>query len=1255
LATTVHRGMRQVLKPPAAIIVAVVVCFGVKLRALRVMISGDCLRQTIPALFLLLFTGVAAFGQTVPPRSIRVVMDNNYPPFVFQDSDGTLEGMLIDQWHIWEKKTGIKVEIHAMDWGDALRLMKAGEFDVIDTLFKTRERTAFFDFSKPYARIEVAIFFDKDIAGITDLKSLQGFPVAIKAGDAAGDLLKQNGITTVLHFNNYETIIEAAQQHKVNVFVVDAPPALYYLNKLNLENEFRRSAPVNVGEFHRAVKKGNTALLRTVEAGFAAITPAELKEIEDKWYGATLNGNFKWRYLGYVAASTLLLVLALLGWNRALRKRVKNRTAALKESESRLRALLDHIPDWVWLKDADSRYVTANAPYAEAVKCSTETLPGRKDTDLWPAEDARQYVAEDQLVLQSGQSQRLLQKVTDAQGKIRWLETVKAPVHNAAGTISGTVGIARDITERKRTEEQLKASFKEIGDLKAALDEHAIVAITDSQGKITHVNDKFCAISKYSREELLGQDHRIINSGYHPKEFIRDLWTTIARGKVWKGEIKNKAKDGSFYWVDTTIVPFLNEDGKSHQYVAIRADITERKRTEQRLVALSSMGQELSAAKTAEEAAEIIFHVADQFFGWDSCSLDLYEAGTNRMRHVMDLDTVDGRRVSFAPTYNNTEPSPLAFRIIESGAELILRKEPYTMSDGIPFGDTTRPSASIMLVPLHDSSKVIGVLSIQSYAPNAYTARDLNLLQSVGDHCGGALTRVQATEALRESELKFRQLTENINEVFWISNPLNTQILYISPAYEKIWGRTCESLLQSPLSWLDAIHPEDRQRVHEAAMTKQTQGKYDETYRILRPDGSQRWVRDRAFPLHNAANEVERVVGTAEDITKERILEEQFRQSQKMEAIGQLAGGVAHDFNNILAVILMQAGLLKAKENLSPADLESATEIEKAAERAANLTRQLLLFGRRQAMQLRDLELNDVISHTNRMLQRILGEHIQMQFKYAPQPLFIHADAGMMDQVLMNLTVNSRDAMPNGGLLVIETSAVEFDELAAAQSPQARPGSFVCLSVSDTGCGIPPEILPRIFEPFFTTKDVGKGTGLGLATIFSIVQQHQGWVNVYSEVGRGTAFRVYLPRLTMTADESSARPTLASIRGGDEIILLAEDDPSLRASVRDALTRLGYCVLEASTGIKALEVWKQHRHDIRLLLTDLVMPDGMNGKELAGRLLRDNPRLKVIYTSGYSADIDDNDFPLEECVNFLAKPFEAHKLAKTVRTLLDAR
>jgi signal transduction histidine kinase len=311
-------------------------------------------------------------------------------------------------------------------------------------------------------------------------------------------------------------------------------------------------------------------------------------------------------------------------------------------------------------------------------------------------------------------------------------------------------------------------------------------------------------------------------------------------------------------------------------------------------------------------------------------------------------------------------------------------------------------------------------------------------------------------------------------------------------------------------------------------------------------------------PVQDKAGKHYGRIWTFRDVTEHRRLEAHLRQAQKMEAIGQLAGGVAHDFNNILATVQMNADLLQIDDHITSNQMEIAKEISAAAQRAAALTRQLLLFSRKQTMELSDLDLNQSIGEMTKMLQRSLGEAVQLQFNFAKQPLFLHADAGMLDQVLLNLAVNARDAMPDGGLLAIETSAVEFDEAAAGQNPPARPGSFVCLCVSDTGCGIPPEVLSRIFEPFFTTKEVGKGTGLGLATVFGIVQQHQGWINVYSEVGHGTTFRIYLPRLTQPSRSESIFPFQASVQSGNETILLVEDESALRATTRIVLSRLGY-------------------------------------------------------------------------------------------------
>jgi CheY-like chemotaxis protein len=333
--------------------------------------------------------------------------------------------------------------------------------------------------------------------------------------------------------------------------------------------------------------------------------------------------------------------------------------------------------------------------------------------------------------------------------------------------------------------------------------------------------------------------------------------------------------------------------------------------------------------------------------------------------------------------------------------------------------------------------------------------------------------------------------------------------------------------------------------------------------------------------------------------------------------------------------------------------LESAQQIAVASERAANLTRQLLTFSRRQILQPKNLDLNEVVNNMTKMLRRLLGEDITLQVNYARNLPLVHADSGMMEQIVMNLAVNARDAMPKGGRLFISTCTVDIDSALAAQTPGAAPGQYVCICVKDTGKGIPPEILPHIFEPFFTTKDVGKGTGLGLATVYGIVQQHHGVIKVSSKVGSETLFQVLLPALTEQAAPADSEDAEPEVRSGSETVLVVEDEAPLRALVRNVLKRYGYEVLEASSGVDALPVWLEHRDRISLLLTDIVMPHGVSGRDLAERLRKDKPDLKVIYSSGYSQAIGESDLVLREGLNFLQKPYHPRVLAKAVRDCLD--
>jgi two-component system cell cycle sensor histidine kinase/response regulator CckA len=389
------------------------------------------------------------------------------------------------------------------------------------------------------------------------------------------------------------------------------------------------------------------------------------------------------------------------------------------------------------------------------------------------------------------------------------------------------------------------------------------------------------------------------------------------------------------------------------------------------------------------------------------------------------------------------------------------------------------------------------------------------------------------------------------------------------------------------------------------------------------------------------------------DVTDVLNLEAQFRHAQKLESVGQLAAGVAHDFNNILTVIQGYADCLLARCQGDKTNEAALKQISDASKRAAALTRQLLMFSRKQLIQPKVLDLNSVLQNLGKMLPRLLGEDIVLQMEYAEVVPRIEADTGMVEQVVMNLAVNARDAMPKGGHLSISTEGAVIEEDYARRHPDSRPGQYACLTVTDTGCGMDAKTLERIFEPFFTTKAVGKGTGLGLATVYGIVKQHQGWLEVASEVGSGTMFKVFFPGVAKVEEPSAdSTATPAAVRGGSETILLVEDEPVLRELVREILQAYEYHVIEAGSGVEALRVWDEFNGQVDLLLTDMVMPEGMTGGELAAQLRRRKPTLRVIFSSGYSPEALGRDFTHEDTL-FLPKPYLPPQLASLVRQSLD--
>ena len=533
----------------------------------------------------------------------------------------------------------------------------------------------------------------------------------------------------------------------------------------------------------------------------------------------------------------------------------------------------------------------------------------------------------------------------------------------------------------------------------------------------------------------------------------------------------------------------------------------------------------------------------------------------------------------------------------------------------------------------------------------------------------GERTRREAAElARREAEAQFRDIFENAVEGIYQSSPAG-RLLNVNRAMARLCGYDSPAALCASVDDLARdLHVEPAHRtefnrlldLHDEVLAYESP--------IKRQDGTTIWISENARAVRDATGTLRHYESMVTDITarkasaaalrhseeQRRSLEGQLVQAQKMEAVGQLAGGLAHDFNNVLTIVIGYSRLLLDRGTMPPDAITPLTHIFTAGTRAANLTRQLLVFSRQQAVHRQTVDLNVVAGEIGEMLRRLIGDHIKLVLALAPGPCPVDADAGMLEQVLMNLAVNARDAMPGGGTLTIATELCTITDAATRHHPAARPGEFACLTMRDTGTGIAPEILHRIFEPFFTTKAIGKGTGLGLAMAFGIVQQHQGWIELESTVGTGTCFRLLLPAVppAHAAPGLSPDEAVASAQG-PETILLVEDEPAVREYAVAVLQSHNYRVLQAASGVEALEVWKWHAPKITLLLTDLVMPDGLGGVELAARLRQERPALKVILTSGYANETIGAEFRPPAGMHFIPKPYNPQLLAQTVREALD--
>jgi len=549
---------------------------------------------------------------------------------------------------------------------------------------------------------------------------------------------------------------------------------------------------------------------------------------------------------------------------------------------------------------------------------------------------------------------------------------------------------------------------------------------------------------------------------------------------------------------------------------------------------------------------------------------------------------------------------------------------------------------------------VLGTFAVYYREPRTPDAQHLQSITHATHLAGIAIEHDRAKLRLRAAEDRYRTLVERLPAITYIAElGAHGRWHYVSPQIESILGFSPTEWLSDPMNWMNRVHADDREVVLAVERRfHDTHELFQAEYRMYARDGRVLWFRDEAVMLLETNGLL--MQGVMYDITGHKRLEDQLRHSQKMEAVGQLAGGVAHDFNNLL--MLIQAHNERLRNRLLAGDPahEDALEIERAVTRAASLTRQLLAFGRKQVLDAKVLNLNTVLTDVVKMLDRLIATNIEVKTVQAPELGRVKADPSQIEQIILNLAVNARDAMPHGGRLVLETRNVEVDEAYARNYEGIPTGKYVMLVVSDTGVGMDSETQARIFEPFFTTKEPGKGTGLGLATVYGVVKQMGGAIWVQSEPGKGTTFDIYLPQVEVTEEKTvpETRTVLVTAPTGTETVLLVEDQDGIRDLVREFLGRKGYKVLHAIDGNDALRIADEHKEQIQLLVTDIVMPN-LGGRELARRLTHARPHMKVLFMSGYPEHTTLSGEVGDEHAAVLQKPFLLDTLARKIRSVLE--
>jgi PAS domain S-box-containing protein len=770
-----------------------------------------------------------------------------------------------------------------------------------------------------------------------------------------------------------------------------------------------------------------------------------------------------------------------------------------------------------------------------------------------------------------------------------------------------------------------------------------LLAILSPKGIVLHASAGSMRALGLRPEELVG---RAVTEFVHPDDAddIRFRLQGLSHegNHSGKGRCRLRSLTGESRWFEVTISNCLGNplvDG----LVASFSDVTALHRMEAERQVISEVVHALNQTSNLDQLLDGIHQALKKVLSAENCFVALHDPKEDTFYFPFFVDQLDT-----APPPQRVGRSCTAFVFRTGSAMLIPQSEFDRLAQEGEVELVGSASPAWLGVPLKTPRATIGVLVVQHYQNEAaYDMRDLEFLDSVGGHIALAIERRRSEEALRKSESVFRLLFSHNPLPTWVMDDETLQFIQVNDAAVQQYGFAAEEF--GRMTMFD-IRPEEKSASLEVRPQNNGEGRHQGVCKHRKKDGRVFEVELISHQFDYAGRRVRLVV--AQDISERHLLEQQLRQATKMEAVGRLAGGVAHDFNNLLMVIKGHTELLMSELPPSDGMFRKITQIDRAADRATALTKQLLAFSRMQVLQPRVMNLNGVVEDMGRLLPRLIGEDIELAIRSEADLGAIRADASQMEQIIMNLAVNARDAMPTGGRLIIETSNAELDRTYNSTHPIVRPGRYVLLAVSDTGTGMDAETQAHIFEPFFTTKEPGKGTGLGLATVYGVVKQSGGFIWVYSEVGKGTSFKIYLPRVDQPEDKGSAALPFAEAPRGTETILLAEDEQDVREVAREFLESGGYTVIESHNGADALRLAAEYKGAIDLLVTDMVMP-GMTGKELAGRLQHQHSGIGVIYMSGYSEQTVAETAQADSGMLLLTKPFSRGSILRAVREALN--